>query len=590
MDRRGTMWHAAEAMSVDLVPVLRQRVRDAIDRTFGEEHGAVDPAIHRSAHADYQADVALALARPLRRSPRDVAAALVEQLPPDDLIAEAAVSGPGFINLTIRDEHLDAALGRMLADDRVGVPPADRPETVVVDYSAPNVAKEMLVHHLRSTIIGDAIVRLLDFEGHRVIRQNHVGDWGTPFGMLIEHLLDEQAAGRHSTVRELAEFYRAARARFDDDAPFAERARRRVVLLQGGDPATLALWRRLVDASMDHFSALYDQLGVTLRPEDVAGESRYNDALAAVVSDLERAGLARPSEGAMCVFLPGFTGRDGQPLPLIVRKQDGGYTYATTDLAALRHRTQVLGARRVIYVVGSPQSQHLAMVFETARRAGWVDAGVCLEHVAFGSVLGQDKKMLRTRAGDAVSLASLLDEAVERAARVVEAKSPHLEPDARARIAAAVGIGAVKYADLSNDRIKDYVFDWDRMLALDGNTAPYLMYAHTRIHSILRRSGIAERDAAARAIRVAEPAERGLALELLEFPATVEKTGETLQPHRVCGNLYAIATAFMTFYERCPVLRAEEPTRASRLALCALTARTLARGLDLLGIAAPDQL
>jgi arginyl-tRNA synthetase len=292
----------------------------------------------------------------------------------------------------------------------------------------------------------------------------------------------------------------------------------------------------------------------------------------------------------MCVFLPGFTGRDGQPVPLMVRKQDGGYTYATTDLAALRYRTQVLGARRVVYVVGAPQSQHLAMVFETARRAGWADEHVRLEHVAFGSVLGRDRKMLKTRAGDAASLAALLDEAVERAARVVEEKSPHLDPATRARIAAAVGIGAVKYADLSNDRIKDYVFDWDRMLALDGNTAPYLMYAHTRIHSILRRSGITAGDAGAGAIRVAEPAERALALEVLEFPSTVEKTAETLQPHRVCGNLYAIATAFMTFYERCPVLKADEPTRASRLALCALTARTLARGLDLLGIAAPDQL
>jgi arginyl-tRNA synthetase len=478
----------------------------------------------------------------------------------------------------------------MLADDRLGVAQAEHAETVVVDYSAPNVAKEMLVHHLRSTIIGDAIVRLLDFAGDRVIRQNHVGDWGTPFGMLIEHLLDEQAAGRDSTVRELAEFYRAARARFDGDATFAERARHRVVLLQGGDATTLVHWRRLVDASVEHFSALYDQLGVTLRPEDVAGESRYNDALATVVADLERAGLARPSEGAICVFLPGFTGRDGQPVPLMVRKQDGGYTYATTDLAALRHRTQVLGARRVIYVVGAPQSQHLAMVFETARRAGWVGPDVRLEHVAFGSVLGRDKKMLKTRAGDVVSLASLLDEAVDRAARVVAAKSPHLEPALRARIAAAVGIGAIKYADLSNDRIKDYVFDWDRMLALDGNTAPYLMYAHTRIRSILRRSGVPEDAAAGGAIRVAEPAERSLALELLEFPATVAKTDETLQPHRVCGTLYAIATAFMTFYERCPVLRAEEPTRSSRLALCVLTARTLARGLDLLGIAAPDQL
>jgi arginyl-tRNA synthetase len=584
------MWHAAGAMRVDLLPALRQRLRDAIGQVFGDAGDGVDPAIHRSAHADYQADAALALARPLRRSPRDVAAALVERLPADDVIAAAAVSGPGFINLTLRAEHLDAQLGRMLADDRLGVAQAEHAETVVVDYSAPNVAKEMLVHHLRSTIIGDAIVRLLDFAGDRVIRQNHVGDWGTPFGMLIEHLLDEQAAGRDSTVRELAEFYRAARARFDGDATFAERARHRVVLLQGGDATTLAHWRRLVDASIEHFSALYDQLGVTLRPEDVAGESRYNDALATVVADLERAGLARPSEGAICVFLPGFTGRDGQPVPLMVRKQDGGYTYATTDLAALRHRTQVLGARRVIYVVGAPQSQHLAMVFETARRAGWVGPDVRLEHVAFGSVLGRDKKMLKTRAGDVVSLASLLDEAVDRAARVVAAKSPHLEPALRARIAAAVGIGAIKYADLSNDRIKDYVFDWDRMLALDGNTAPYLMYAHTRIRSILRRSGVPEDAAAGGAIHVAEPAERSLALELLEFPTTVAKTDETLQPHRVCGTLYAIATAFMTFYERCPVLRAEEPTRSSRLALCVLTARTLARGLDLLGIAAPDQL
>jgi len=584
------MWHAAGAMRVDLLPALRQRLRDAIAQAFGDAGDGVDPAIHRSAHADYQADAALALARPLRQSPRDVAAALVERLPADDVIAAAALSGPGFINLTLRAEHLDAQLGRMLADDRLGVAPPEHAATVVVDYSAPNVAKEMLVHHLRSTIIGDAIVRLLDFAGDRVIRQNHVGDWGTPFGMLIEHLLDEQAAGRDSTVRELAEFYRAARARFDGDATFAERARHRVVLLQGGDATTLALWRRLVDASIEHFSALYDQLGVTLRPEDVAGESRYNDALATVVADLERTGLARPSEGAICVFLPGFTGRDGQPVPLMVRKQDGGYTYATTDLAALRHRTQVLGARRVIYVVGAPQSQHLAMVFETARRAGWVAPDVRLEHVAFGSVLGRDKKMLKTRAGDVVSLASLLDEAVDRAARVVEAKSPHLEPAVRARIAAAVGIGAIKYADLSNDRIKDYVFDWDRMLALDGNTAPYLMYAHTRIRSILRRSGVPEDAAAGGAIRIAEPAERSLALELLEFPATVAKTGETLQPHRVCGTLYAIATAFMTFYERCPVLRTEEPTRSSRLALCMLTARTLSRGLDLLGIAAPDQL
>src|SRR5262245_17046714 len=494
-----------QAMAVDLLPALRLRVRDAIRAAFGDEAAATDPAIHRSAHADYQADAALALARVVKRNPREVATALVERLGPDDTIAEAVVSGPGFVNLTISPAHLAAQLERMLADNLLGAPAAAPPETVVVDYSAPNVAKEMHVGHLRSTIIGDAIARLLEFQGHRVVRQNHIGDWGTPFGMLIEHLLDERAAGRDSTVRELVVFYQAARARFDADPTFAERARRRVVLLQGEDPETLALWHRLIDVSVEHFSALYGQLGVTLRPEDVAGESRYNAALPAVVADLERSGLALPSEGAICVFLPGFTGRDGEPVPLMIRKQDGGYTYATTDLAALRHRVETLGARRVIYVVGQEQSQHLAMVFETARRAGWVDQDVRLEHVAFGSVLGQAKKMLKTRAGDAVSLTALLDEAIERAARVVEEKSPHLEPAARARIAAAVGIGAVKYADLSNDRIKDYVFDWDRMLALDGNTAPYLMYAHTRIRSILRRSGIAERDAAAGALRIAEP-------------------------------------------------------------------------------------
>jgi arginyl-tRNA synthetase len=500
------------------------------------------------------------------------------------------VSGPGFVNLTLRADALAARLGDMLADARLGVAPAAAPETVVVDYSAPNIAKEMHVGHLRSTIIGDAIVRLLAFQDHRVIRQNHVGDWGTPFGMLIEHLRDEHAEGRAASVAELVGFYQAARARFDGDPAFADRARHRVVLLQADDPETLALWRRLVDLSVAHFSALYETLGVTLRPDDVAGESRYNAALPAVVADLERLGLARPSEGAICVFLPGFTGRDGEPLPLMVRKQDGGYTYATTDLAALRHRVEGLGARRIVYVVGAPQAQHLAMVFETARRAGWADAAVRLEHVAFGSVLGKDKKMLKTRAGDSVRLAELLDEAVERAAAVVEQKSPDLDPETRRRIARAVGIGAVKYADLSSDRIKDYVFDWDRMLALDGNTAPYLMYANTRIRSILRRAGTSESEVAAGAVRIDDPAERALALELLEFPSAIEKTAETLQPHRICGALYAIATAFMTFYERCPVLQADAATRASRLALCALTARVLAQGLELLGIETPEQL
>ena len=570
---------------LDLVPALRERVTAAVRAAFGEDAASTDPAVHRSDHADYQSDVALALARPLKRSPRDVAAALVGHLATDDLVAEAVVSGPGFINLTIRADHLGQGLDRMLATEER---PSSR-ETVVVDYSAPNVAKEMHVGHLRSTIIGDAIARLLEFEGDRVIRQNHVGDWGTPFGMLIEHLLDERATGHEAGVRELVAFYQAARAKFDADAAFAERARRRVVLLQGGDAETRALWQRLIDVSVAHFSEVYERLGVTLGPEDVAGESRYNAELPDVVAELQRAGLARESEGALCVFPPGFTTREGEPLPLSVRKQDGGFTYATTDLAALRYRVRTLGARRVIYVVGTPQTQHLAMVFATARLAGWVDDGVRLEHVAFGSVLGPDRKMLKTRAGDSISLVALLDEAVERAARVVEEKSPHLEPAQKARIAAAVGIGAIKYADLANDRIKDYVFDWSRMLALDGNTAPYLMYAHARIRSILRRAS-EEGTAAIGSIAVETPEERALALALLEFPATLVRTAETLQPHRICGQLYEIASAFTTFYERCPVLRAPDPVRASRLALCSLTAQVLARGLDLLGIAAPEQI
>jgi arginyl-tRNA synthetase len=576
------------ATSIDPLVPLRQRIQAALRAAFGDEAADVDPALHRSAHADYQADAAMALARKLKKNPREVATALVEQLPADDLIAQATVSGPGFINLTLRPEHIADAVTRMAADDRLGVPTVAQPDTVVIDYSSPNVAKEMHVGHLRSTIIGDAIARLLSFQGHRVIRQNHIGDWGTPFGMLIEHLLDERSAGTEAGVRELVEFYKAARAKFDNDADFAERARKRVVLLQGGDSETLALWRRLIDVSVEHFTELYARLGVTLRPQDVAGESQYNDALPAVVSELEQRGLAKESQGAICVFPPGFAGREGEPVPLIVRKQDGGYGYATTDLAALKHRVGKLGASRIVIVVGAPQAQHMAMVFAVARLAGWADDRVRLEHVAFGSVLGQDKKMFKTRSGESVSLSALLTEAVERARKVVDEKSPDLDQAARETIAAAVGVGAVKYADLSNDRIKDYVFDWNRMLSFDGNTAPYLMYAHARIRSILRKAH--EAGASAGPVLIEAPEERALALQLLQLPGTIEKTGDSLQPHRICLHLYEVATTFTGFYEKCPVLKADGPVRASRIALCALTARVLARGLDLLGISAPEQM
>jgi arginyl-tRNA synthetase len=585
---------------VDPIAPLRLRVIAAATAAFAQEGVGVDtdPALHRSAHADYQADVALALARRIKRNPREVATAIVAHLPADEVIASAEVSGPGFINIVLQPGYLAGLLGRMLGDERLGVAHAASPETVVVDYSSPNVAKEMHVGHLRSTIIGDALCRLLAFQGHRIVRQNHIGDWGTPFGMLIEHLIDVGATSGDAAVSELAAFYKQARAKFDADPAFADRARARVVLLQSGDAATVALWRRLIDLSVTYFTALYQRMGVTLSPSDVAGESQYNAELPVVVQDLVAAGLARESDGALCVFPPGFVGREGEPLPLIVRKQDGGYGYATTDLAALRYRLGKLGASRVIVVVGAPQSQHLAMVFATARLAGWAppesDKSVRLEHVAFGSVLGPDKKMFKTRAGESVSLASLVDEGIERAAKAVADKSPELDAAAQRGIAEAVGVGAIKYADLSNDRIKDYVFDWNRMLAFEGNTAPYLMYAHARIQSILRKAAwsgaLADRSAAAAALRIEAPQERALALELLAFATVVDKAGETLQPHRICTYLYDVAQAFTGFYENCPVLKADEPARSARLALAALTALVLAQGLALLGIAAPDQM
>ncbi|ASU82281.1 arginine--tRNA ligase [Nocardiopsis gilva YIM 90087] len=572
--------------------VLSQRVQSALGAAFGTEFAETDPVIRPSQFADYQANVALALAKRLGRKPRDVASAIEERLDVDDVCREVEISGPGFINLILRDDWIAGQTQGLLSDPRLGVA-QPQPQNIPIDYSAPNVAKEMHVGHLRTTVVGDALARTLEFLGHNVIRQNHIGDWGTPFGMLIEHLLD---AGEHSAEADLLKtdpnaFYQAAKAQFDTSEEFATRARKRVVLLQGGDTETLRLWQELVDLSKVYFNKVYSALGVTLTDDDLAGESTYNDMLPEICDELERQGLAEVSEGALCVFLDGYTGREGNPVPLIIRKSDGGYGYATTDLATVKYRVEELKADRILYVVGAPQNLHFRMVWDTARKAGWVPDTVETTHVQIGNVLGSDHKILRTRSGKSIRLMELLDEAVERATQVVAENRPDLDDETRAQIAREVGIGAVKYADLSVSHDTEYVFDFDRMLALTGNTGPYLQYAQARIRSIFRKGGVTPEDAAAGTIKVTESAERDLALALLGFAPTVQLVGETLEPHRLCAYLFDLAQAFTSFYDQCPVLKAEDAElRASRLALTAATLRTLVQGLDVLGVHAPEQM
>ena len=562
---------------MDLEVVLSERLGAAFAAVAV---AAVDPAVRRSQHADFQSGAALTLARQLDRAPRDIASDVAARA---DLagVATAEVSGPGFLNLRIDDGFL----AELANDVAIETPPPTPPQTVVIDYSGPNVAKEMHVGHLRSTVIGDAAARLLQWQGHHVVRQNHLGDWGTQFGMMIEHLADLGETHERS-LADLTAFYQAARVRFDSDPGFKRRAQLRVVALQGGDERTLELWRQLVAVSERYFLTVYDLLGVTLTGQDFKGESFYNDRLDSVVDELDAKGLLRVSEGALCAFPAGFSGRDGEPLPLIVRKSDGGFGYAATDLAALRHRVQDLGASRLLYLVGSPQRMHFQMVYAVARDAGWLPDGVTAEHVAFGSILGPDAKMLKTRAGDLIKLVDLLEEATERATAVALTKSPDLAAAEAAKVGRAIGIGAIKYADLSGDRMSDYLFDWDRMLALTGNTGPYLQYAYARIQSIFRKAG----ERVPGKIALTAPAERALALELLAFAPVVTGVGVSLEFHRLTGYLYGLATTFSAFYERCPVLTAADGVRESRLALCELTARTLRQGLDLLGMEVLDRM
>ena len=580
--------------------VLAQRVHAAIVASFGPGFDDADPLIRPSSFADFQANVALPLGKRLGRPPREVAAELAGRLEVSDVCEPPEVSGPGFINFRLRDDWIADQASRMLDDPRLGLAPVARTQTVVVEYSSPNIAKEMHVGHLRTTIVGDAIARVLEFAGHGVIRDNHVGDWGTQFGMLIEYLLDVGQDSPDAAVlrTDPNAFYQAARRKFDSDPGFADRARKRVVDLQGGDPDTLRLWQDIVDLSMDYLHRIYARLDVTLTDADIRGESFYNDMLADTVASLEAKGLAVYSDGALCVFPPGFTGREGRPLPLIVRKSDGGYNYATTDLATVRYRVDVLHCDRAIYVVGSDQTLHFQMVFAVAREAGWIPPGARFEHAQIGLVSAPDGGRLRTRSGDNVQLADLLEEAVERArAILVEVEAPsRFGPAELDAIAEAVGIGAVKYADLSTARDSAYVFDWDRMISFRGNTGPYLQYATARIRSIFRRAGaepITGADPGIRGSQVAVGAapERALALRLLDFGAVVTGVGETAEPHRLCAYLFDVASLFTTFYEECPVLKAEpESLRARRLALCALTLRVLTEGLGLLGVPVPEQM
>ena len=604
------MLRLAHALNAQLLAAMERAYPEAAQQARAA--GApLDPQLApatKPEFGDFQANGALPLAKPLGQPPRAIATAIVEQLAADPAFSELCeppqIAGPGFINLTLKPERLAAEVALRLGDSRLGVPTVAQesgaePAPVIVDFSSPNIAKEMHVGHLRSTIIGDALARVLEFRGHPVLRLNHVGDWGTQFGMLITHL--KQVAPEALTTADavdlgdLVAFYRQAKARFDDDEAFQTTSREEVVKLQGGDPVSRKAWGLLCDQSRREFQAIYDRLAIRLRER---GESFYNPYLEAVVADLEAGGLLVTDDGARCVFLEGVSGKDGKPLPVIVQKSDGGFNYATTDLAAIRYRfggaPEGDDARRVIYVTDAGQANHFAGVFQVARRAGWIPADGRLEHVPFGLVQGDDGKKLKTRAGDTVRLKDLLDEAVERAEADLRrrlAEEERTEEEAFIQhVATTVGIAAVKYADLSTNRITNYQFSFDRMLALSGNTAPYLLYAVVRIAGIARKGGIATADAAPSTLHFSEPQEWALIRELLKLDAVIAEVEEELLPNRLCTYLFELSQVFNRFYDQVPVLKADEPARHSRLALCRLTADTLKLGLGLLGIATLERM
>lgn len=575
---------------------LKLKFEQALVAAFGEEYARVDPILVTASNpkfGDYQANVALSLSKRLGKQPRAIASAIVEKLDVSAICEPPDIAGPGFINLKLKTAYLEAQLNAIQADPRLGVPTTKTPQREIVDFSSPNIAKEMHVGHLRSTIIGDSIAKILEFRGHDVLRLNHVGDWGTQFGMLIAYLREVYPQALTTAdaldIGDLVSFYRQAKQRFDADEAFQETARQEVVRLQAGAEDTIHAWKLLCEQSRREFQVIYDLLGVDLIER---GESFYNPLLAAVVEDLQQTGLLVENQGAKCVFLDGFTNREGDPLPLIVQKSDGGYNYATTDLAAIRYRLQKDDAKRIIYVTDAGQANHFTQFFQVARKAGWVPDDVELVHVPFGLVLGEDGKKFKTRSGDTVRLRDLLDEAIARARKDLESRLQEEQRTETAefidQVAEIVGVSAVKYADLSQNRTSNYIFSYDKMLDLKGNTAPYMLYAYARVQGISRKGGINFEALGDNAkVILQHETEFTLAKSLLQLGEVITTVEQDLLPNRLCEYLFQLSQKFNQFYDRnlgVPVLNAEEPLRTSRLVLCNLTARTLKLGLSLLGI------
>ena len=563
--------------------LLDTKISKALAKAGAENAPAVVKASARPEFGDYQANGIMGAAKKLKMNPRELATEVLNNLDLSDMAEKVEIAGPGFLNIHLKNEWLADKAESALASDMLGMEKIANPQNVVIDYSAPNLAKEMHVGHLRSTIIGDAIARVLDYTGHNVIRQNHVGDWGTQFGMLLTYMgeLKDKDGELSMQLSDLEKFYQAAKIRFDKDEAFAQTARENVVKLQAGDANFLKLWKQFIDTSLNHCDDIYQTLNVLLTRDDVMPESAYNDDLPNVIADLDKQGLLTKDQGAQCVFMDEFKGKNDSIIPMIVQKSDGGYLYATTDLAALRYRHNKLKMDRGLYLVDARQSLHLKQVFTAGKKAGFIPETTQLEHMAFGTMMGKNGTPFKTRDGGTVKLVDLLTEAQQRAFDLVTQKNPDLDEASRKSIAKTVGIGAVKYTDLSKNRTSDYIFNWDTMLSFEGNTAPYLQYAYARIQSIFRKAGDISANAT---ITLVEPAERQLASKLLQLSEAIEIVAKEGTPNLLCNYLFELAGNFMTFYEACPIMKADEDVKQSRLKLAQLTADTLKTGLGLLGI------